>query len=63
LENLDDDVDMEIGKLISANESLGNYELKQHKPWFDEECSRMLSERKQATLQRIQHGSQMYAIL
>jgi hypothetical protein len=23
---------------ISAKESLGYYELKQHKPWFDEEC-------------------------
>jgi hypothetical protein len=22
----------------SAKESLGLYELKQHKPWFDEEC-------------------------
>jgi len=24
---------------ISATESLGLYELKQHKPWFDEDCS------------------------
>jgi hypothetical protein len=24
---------------ISAKESLGYYELKKHKPWFDEECS------------------------
>ena len=23
---------------ISVKESLGLYELKQHKPWFDEEC-------------------------
>jgi hypothetical protein len=23
----------------SAKESLGLYKLKQHKPWFDEECS------------------------
>jgi hypothetical protein len=26
----------------SAKESLGLYELKQHKPWFDEKCSRFL---------------------
>jgi hypothetical protein len=25
---------------ISAKESLGYYELKQHKPWFDEGCSK-----------------------
>jgi hypothetical protein len=24
---------------ISAKESLGYYEMKKHKPWFDEECS------------------------
>jgi hypothetical protein len=27
----------------SAKESLGLYELKQHKPWFDEECLRFRS--------------------
>jgi hypothetical protein len=27
---------------ISAKESLGYYELKQHKPWFDEGCSELL---------------------
>jgi hypothetical protein len=25
---------------ISVKESLGYYELKQHKPWFDEGCSK-----------------------
>jgi hypothetical protein len=25
---------------ISAKESLGDYELKEHKPWFDEGCSK-----------------------
>jgi hypothetical protein len=25
-----------------ATESLGYYELKQHKPWFDEDCSILL---------------------
>ena len=31
----------------SAKESLGLHELKQHKPWFDEECPYFLDERKQ----------------
>jgi len=45
LENLSDDEDINrvwenIKENIktSAKESLGLYELKQHKPWFDEEC-------------------------
>jgi hypothetical protein len=25
---------------ISAKENLGYYELKKHKPWFDERCSK-----------------------
>jgi hypothetical protein len=33
---------------MSAKESLGLYEKKQHKPWFDEECSKFLDQRKQA---------------
>jgi hypothetical protein len=35
---------------ISAKESLGLYEMKQHKPWFDEECSKFLDQRKQAKM-------------
>jgi hypothetical protein len=31
---------------ISAKESLGYYELKRHKPWFDEGCSKLLDQRK-----------------
>jgi hypothetical protein len=31
---------------ISAKESLGYYELRQHKPWFDEGCSELLDQRK-----------------
>ena len=30
----------------SAKESLGLQELKQHKPWFDEECLGVLDQRK-----------------
>jgi hypothetical protein len=33
---------------ISAKESLGYFELKNHKPWFDEGCSKLLDQRKQA---------------
>jgi hypothetical protein len=36
---------------ISAKESLGLYERKQHKPWFDKECSKFLGQRKQAKMQ------------
>jgi len=32
----------------SAKEGLGLHELKQHKPWFDEECSRFLDKGEQA---------------
>jgi hypothetical protein len=39
---------------ISAKESLGYSELK-HKPWFDEGCSKLLDQRKQAKLQWL-HG-------
>jgi len=35
----------------SAKESLGLHELKQHKPWFDEECLGFLDQRKQAKIQ------------
>jgi hypothetical protein len=34
--------------------SLGCYELKQHEPWFDEECSKLLAQRKLAKLQWLQ---------
>jgi hypothetical protein len=30
---------------ISAKESLGYYELKKNKPWFDEGCSKLLDQR------------------
>ena len=42
----------------SAKESLGLYEVKQHKPWFDEECLHFLDERNQAKLQWVQDPSQ-----
>jgi hypothetical protein len=39
---------------ISPKQSLGYYELKKHKPWFDEGCSKLLEQRKQAKLQWLQ---------
>jgi hypothetical protein len=46
---------------ISAKESLGLYERKQHKPWFDEECSKFLDQRKQAKMQWLQNPNQSNA--
>jgi hypothetical protein len=36
---------------ISAKESLGYFELKKHKLWFDKGCSKLLDQRKHAILQ------------
>jgi hypothetical protein len=44
---------------ISAKESLGYCELKKHKQWFDEECSKLLDQRKQAKLQWLQDPSEI----
>ena len=67
LENLNEDKDVNRtwenikGNIkTSAKESLGLHELKQHKPWFDEECLGFLDQRKQATMQWVQDPSQSY---
>jgi hypothetical protein len=44
---------------ISARKSLDCYELKQHKPWFDEGCSELLDQRKQAEFQWLKDPSQI----
>jgi hypothetical protein len=41
------------------SESLDYYELKQHKPWFDEGCSELLDQRKQAKLQWLQDPNEI----
>jgi hypothetical protein len=53
LENISDDEDINralesIKENIktSAKDSLGQHEMKQHKPWFDEECLGILDKRK-----------------
>jgi hypothetical protein len=65
LENLSDDKNIngaweKIKENIktSMKDSLGLHELKQYKPWFDEQCLVFLDQRKQAKLQWIHDPSQ-----
>jgi hypothetical protein len=44
---------------ISAKESLGHFELKKHKPWFNEGCSKLLDQRKGAKLHWLQDPSEI----
>jgi hypothetical protein len=44
---------------ISAKDSLGYFELKKHKPWFDEGCSKLLDQRKQTKLQWLQEPNEI----
>ncbi|PNF22122.1 hypothetical protein B7P43_G06799 [Cryptotermes secundus] len=64
-ENLDTEVDVNkawetIRQNIkmSAKESLGYYELKKNKPWFDERCSKLLDQREQAKLKWLHDPSE-----
>jgi hypothetical protein len=45
---------------ISVKVSLGYCELKKNKPWFDEACSKLVVQRKQAKLQWLQDPSEIY---
>ena len=65
LENLSNDEDINrtwenIKENIqtSVKESLGLHELKQNKPWFDEECLGFLDQSKRAKMQWMQDPSQ-----
>jgi hypothetical protein len=42
-----------------AKESLAYYELKKNKPWFDEGCSELSEQRKQAKLQWLWNPSEI----
>jgi hypothetical protein len=44
---------------ISVKDKLCYYELKKHKPWFNEGCSELLDHRKQAKLQWLQFQSKI----
>jgi hypothetical protein len=62
LKNCDDNVDMNTAWeniKTSVKDCLGHYELQQHKPWFDDECSKLIDRRKQAKLQWLQNQSQV----
>jgi len=68
LENLSDDKNInraweniKENIKMSVKESLGLHKLKQHKPWFDEECLGFLDQRKQAKMQWVQDPSQSNA--
>jgi hypothetical protein len=43
---------------ISAKDRLGLHEWKQHKTWFDEECSLFLCQKKQAKMLWLQNPNQ-----
>jgi hypothetical protein len=65
LENLEDSGDINRAwdnirenSKITAQESLGYCEPKQRKPWFDEGCSKLIDQRKQAKLQWLQDPSE-----
>jgi hypothetical protein len=44
---------------ISAKDNLGYHRLKHNKPWFDDECSKLIDQQKQAKLQWLQNPSQI----
>jgi hypothetical protein len=44
---------------ISAERSLGYWESKHHKPWFDEECSKLVDRRRKAKLQWLQNPTEV----
>jgi hypothetical protein len=44
---------------ISEKYGLGYLECMKHKPWFDEGCSKLVDQRKQAKLQWLQDPSEM----
>jgi hypothetical protein len=43
----------------SLKDNLGYQKLKHNKPWFDDECSKLIEQRKQAKLQLLQNPSQI----
>ena len=57
LENLSDDENIKQNIKTSTDESIGLCELKQQRPWFDEECLWFLDQRKQAKMQWLQDTS------
>jgi hypothetical protein len=48
---------------ISYKEILGYFELKKHKAWFDEGCSKLVDQKKQAKLQCLQDPSERNGVM
>jgi hypothetical protein len=44
---------------ISAKKGLGYYELKKHKPWYDEGCTKLLDQRKHTKLRWLKDLSEI----
>jgi hypothetical protein len=66
LENLDKRMDIKstwesirVGIKTSAKENIGYHNLKYNKPWFDDECSKLIDQQKQAKLRWLQNPSQI----
>jgi hypothetical protein len=47
-----------LNRILKSKESLVLYEMKQHKPWFDEACSQFLYQMKHAKLQWLHDPNQ-----
>jgi hypothetical protein len=60
LEKLDESVDINSAwESIRGKEILGYHMLKNNKPWFDDDCSKLMDQQKQAKLQWLQNPSQI----
>jgi hypothetical protein len=60
LEDLDAEVEVIKDNIkISSKENLGYFEWKKHESWFDEGCSKLLDQIKQAKLQWLQDPSEI----
>jgi hypothetical protein len=46
----------------SAKDNLGYHRLKHNKQWFDDECSKLIDQRKQAKLQLLKNSSQINGV-
>jgi hypothetical protein len=64
LENFDESLDINIAWesmrdniKTSAKDNLGDHSLKHNKPGFDDECSKLIDQRKEAKLQWLQNPS------
>jgi hypothetical protein len=66
-ENLDESLDINSAlesikdnMKTLAKENLGCHRLKNNKPWFGDECSKLIDQWKQATLQWLQNPNQIF---